>query len=49
MLTRQGLEEYVSDCVILLENRVVNNITTGFLSVVKTAVLFMVPMSILFS
>jgi len=35
MLTRQGLEEYVSDCVILLENRVVNNITTRFLRVVK--------------
>ncbi len=34
-LTRQGLEEYVSDCVILLEHRVVNQITTRFLRVVK--------------
>jgi circadian clock protein KaiC len=34
-LTRQGLEEYVSDCVILLENRVINKITTRYLRVVK--------------
>ncbi|GGH02663.1 circadian clock protein KaiC [Mucilaginibacter phyllosphaerae] len=34
-LTRQGLEEYVSDCVILLDNRVVNQITTRRLRVVK--------------
>lgn len=34
-LTRQGLEEYVSDCVILLEHRVVNRISTRFLRVVK--------------
>ena len=27
-LTRQGLEEYVSDCVILLDNRVIDQITT---------------------
>src|SRR6476469_8871255 len=27
-LTRQGLEEYVSDCVILLDHRVVNQIST---------------------
>ena len=35
LLTRQGLEEYVSDCVILLEHRVLNQITTRFLRVVK--------------
>jgi circadian clock protein KaiC len=34
-LTRQGLEEYVSDCVILLEHRVSNQITTRLLRVVK--------------
>jgi circadian clock protein KaiC len=34
-LTRQGLEEYVSDCVILLDNRVTNQITTRRLRVVK--------------
>jgi circadian clock protein KaiC len=34
-LTRQGLEEYVSDCVILLDNRVVNEISTRRLRVVK--------------
>ena len=34
-LTRHGLEEYVSDCVILLENRVHNQITTRLLRVVK--------------
>src|SRR4051812_31660956 len=34
-LTRHGLEEYVSDCVILLENRVQNQITTRLLRVVK--------------
>jgi circadian clock protein KaiC len=33
--TRQGLEEYVSDCVILLEHRVSNHITTRFLRVLK--------------
>lgn len=33
--TRQGLEEYVSDCVILLENRVVNQNSTRILRVVK--------------
>ena len=27
-LTRHGLEEYVSDCVVLLDNRVQNQITT---------------------
>lgn len=34
-LTRHGLEEYVSDCVILLENRVYDNVTTRRLRVVK--------------
>lgn len=34
-LTRYGLEEYVSDCVILLENRVVNKIANRILRVVK--------------
>jgi circadian clock protein KaiC len=34
-LTRQGLEEYVSDCVILLDHRTVNQISTRFLRVVK--------------
>jgi circadian clock protein KaiC len=33
--TRHGLEEYVSDCVILLDHRVVNQITTRRLRVVK--------------
>lgn len=34
-LTRQGLEEYVSDCVILLDNRVEDQISTRRLRVVK--------------
>jgi circadian clock protein KaiC len=34
-LTRHGLEEYVSDCVILLDNRVQNQISTRRLRVVK--------------
>lgn len=34
-LTRQGLEEYVSDCVILLDHRVQNKISTRLLRVVK--------------
>lgn len=34
-LTRQGLEEYVSDCVIMLDNRVENQISTRRLRVVK--------------
>lgn len=34
-LTRHGLEEYVSDCVILLDNRVNDQITTRRLRVVK--------------
>jgi circadian clock protein KaiC len=33
--TRQGLEEYVSDCVVLLDNRVHEQITTRRLRVVK--------------
>ena len=35
MLTRQGLEEYVSDCVILLDHRVIDKISTRLLRVVK--------------
>jgi circadian clock protein KaiC len=34
-LTRHGLEEYVSDCVILLDHRVTNQISTRRLRVVK--------------
>jgi circadian clock protein KaiC len=34
-LTRQGLEEYVSDCVILLDHRVTAQITTRRLRIVK--------------
>jgi len=34
-LTRQGLEEYVSDCVILLDHRVVDQISTRRLRIVK--------------
>ena len=34
-LTRHGLEEYVSDCVILLDNRVHDQVTTRRLRVVK--------------
>jgi circadian clock protein KaiC len=34
-LTRYGIEEYVSDCVILLDNRVVDQITTRLLRIVK--------------
>jgi circadian clock protein KaiC len=34
-LTRHGLEEYVSDCVILLDNRVVDHVATRRLRVVK--------------
>lgn len=35
LLTRAGVQEYVADCVILLDNRVVNQITTRRLRVVK--------------
>ena len=34
-LTRHGLEEYVSDCVILLDNRVHDQVTTRRMRVVK--------------
>lgn len=34
-LTRQGIEEYVSDCVIVLDHRVVEQISTRRLRVVK--------------
>lgn len=34
-LTRQGLEEYVSDCVILLDNRIINQISTRRLRIIK--------------
>ena len=34
-LTRQGLEEYVSDCVIVLDHRVENQISTRRLRVIK--------------
>ncbi len=34
-LTRYGIEEYVSDCVMLLDNRVSNQVTTRRLRVVK--------------
>lgn len=35
LLTRHGLEEYVSDCVILLDHRVENQISTRLLRIVK--------------
>ena len=34
-LTRQGLEEYVSDCVILLDHRVNEQVSTRRLRIVK--------------
>ncbi len=34
-LTRQGLEEYVSDCVILLDFRVINQLATRRLRIIK--------------
>ncbi|WP_018612124.1 circadian clock protein KaiC [Segetibacter koreensis] len=34
-LTRQGLEEYVSDCVILLDHRVSRQISTRLLRIIK--------------
>lgn len=34
-LTRHGLEEYVSDCVIQLDNRVIDQVTTRRLRVIK--------------
>ena len=35
MLTRHGLEEYVSDCVIVLDHRIINQISTRRLRIVK--------------
>ncbi len=34
-LTRQGLEEYVADCVILLDHRVIDQISTRRLRIIK--------------
>jgi circadian clock protein KaiC len=34
-LTRHGLEEYVSDCVILLDHRVINQLSTRRLRIIK--------------
>ena len=34
-LTRQGLEEYVADCVILLDNRIIDQVSTRRLRIVK--------------
>lgn len=34
-LTRQGIEEYVSDCVILLDHRIINQISTRRLRIIK--------------
>jgi circadian clock protein KaiC len=34
-LTRHGLEEYISDCVIVLDNRLVNEIATRRMRIVK--------------
>lgn len=34
-ITRQGLEEYVSDCVIVLDHRVMENLSTRRLRIVK--------------
>ncbi len=34
-LTREGLEEYVSDCVIFLDHRVINQISTRRLRIIK--------------
>jgi circadian clock protein KaiC len=34
-LTRQGLEEYVSDCVIILDHRVIEQVSTRRLRVIK--------------
>ncbi|HEX7904731.1 MAG TPA: circadian clock protein KaiC [Chitinophagaceae bacterium] len=35
LLTRHGLEEYVSDCVILLDHRVIDQISTRRLRIIK--------------
>jgi len=34
-LTRHGLEEYVSDCVIFLDNRIVNQVSTRRMRIIK--------------
>jgi circadian clock protein KaiC len=34
-LTRNGLEEYVSDCVIMLDHRVINQVSTRRLRIIK--------------
>jgi circadian clock protein KaiC len=34
-LTREGLEEYIADCVIMLDNRVIDQISTRRLRIVK--------------
>jgi circadian clock protein KaiC len=34
-LTRHGLEEYVSDCVILLDHRIINQVSTRRIRIVK--------------
>ena len=34
-LTRQGLEEYVSDCVLLLDHRIINQVSTRRMRIVK--------------
>ena len=35
MLTRHGLEEYVSDCVVLLDHRIVNQVSTRRMRIIK--------------
>jgi circadian clock protein KaiC len=35
ILTRHGLEEYVADCVILLDNRIIDQVSTRVLRIVK--------------
>ena len=35
MITRYGLEEYVADCVVLLDTRILNEVTTRRLRIVK--------------
>jgi circadian clock protein KaiC len=35
LLTRNGLEEYVADCVILLDNRIENQVSTRRLRIIK--------------
>ena len=46
-LTRYGLEEYIADCVILLNNPVINKITTRNLRIVKYRGSSQVQMNIL--